>query len=1132
MEKLRTFNRKFLSFVLCLAMLASLYTGGSVISDAAVPTVTVISGSDYQPSSSTQPFNYCSDVMKGLKNAGVDPYGVLMCGDYSGGFSTTASEEGIADIKSLISENFGTVNQMIFSQGNHDPAATKGLTPSGAHDTQYYGVYVLNDDDYGWFNGDSTSMEGMDGHVSTIKREAEEMRSYFAQKASEGYDKPIFITAHIPLHNSFRTRTYKDGQYALYFVDVLNEAGAAGLNIIYLYGHNHSGPSDDYIGGGSVYLSRGDTMFVSQLGNVAATPVQVPLNFTYMNAGYVGYCANSNPGGNVLNMAVFEITGDQVVVKRCGANGFVNVGAQCSWWSSVENASTYGTTDAYLKPATGKTENLSANYNGWNMVNTYKYSTEYVLVPSLSSGGTYVIADGNKTGSALAVQYATGDTGTKNVTVNEGEGIVTLSGVSSDIEWVWTLIEGSYGTFKGSGGRYLQIENQTNGTLRTSSDYLQTENGIRYSMWRMSSSASNGMYAYVYGESYSGTDGRSYLRSNGTSFVSRNYGDLALTSTKPVYVYQKTNLPITTTYWVKVEGVTDYSDKPLYYTSWDDIETIIRSKLVVTVKDSTGTHTTTDYTLGDVTLSEKGYTIVPVMYKNEAVGGVTVYVDNDASLDMLKKLTYNEDYYVNNYGDLKAAFGEKPEELWPHFITFGVKEGRRANSIFDLKYYVANNNHVKEMFGNNYLAAMEYYINIGYKEPCYTAQACDLGDSFYAKIGTALGCDTMLSFNESNVEMITNQTIAEQEWQFLRQSDGTYEIINRKNGLALTVTGNKIESGTNVILAENTHMNGQRWFIYQDGDYYTLRPLCSAECVLDIFGAITTSGANVHIYTTNRTNAQKFTIEMSEYVDFDKPENIGSDFVGSINIKQSGVSVATSGVNTELVTTDEDSTAQKYFFIHQADGSYKIVNVRSRYVLGTDIAEAGANVVISVENSEMEVASWFIYNKNGKYILEAAGTEKLVLTVKDGQLNVGANIELAAYENGAGQTFEIINYGAADYDIPEETQSGVLTTEQVASVNEILCTVDSSLIGQNIDDTIAQYAKFAFDAGVTEVKSIMMCVNIGFIGGESEIMRIVTKTDGDCSVDNIYSSLLTDMGSQAGTCRRRNFNVYCAIVKL
>lgn len=1133
MEKLMSFSRRFLSLLLCLAVLASLYMGFPVISDASVPTVTVITGSDYQPSSSTQPYSYCEGVMKGLKNSGVDPYGVLMCGDYSGGFSSSASQTGISEIKSLISANFGTVNQQIYVQGNHDPASSAGLTSSGAHDTEYYGVYVLNDDDYGWYNGDPNNMsDGMGGHEATIKASAESMRAYFAKKLSEGYDKPIFIATHIPLHNSFRTRAYKDGQYAMHIVDVLNEAGAAGLNIIYLYGHNHSGRSDDYIGGGSVFLTRGDTMFVAQLGNVAATPVEVPLNFTYMNSGYVGYIANGNPGGNILNMAVFEITGNKVTVKRCSKDGFVPVRAQGAWWTGEESATTYATTDAYLKPASGLTMNLTSNYNGWNMVNTYGTpTTVYSLVPSFTSGGTYVIANSNTAGSALAVKYVQGVTGTQSVTVTMDSQGPKLSGVTADVEWTWTAVSDVYGVLKGSGGRYLQIDGQTNGTLRTTSDYTQTDSGNRHSMWRMS--PSSGLYAYVYGTTYSGTDGRSYVRSDGTNFVTRNYGDLANTSTKPIYIYQKTTAAPITTYWVKVEGTTDYTDTPMFCFNWESTEKKIRSNLVVTVKDGTGaTHATTDYTLGKVDIFKTGYTLVPVYYKGEVVGGVTLYLDYDAGVAKIKKLAYNSNYYVSKNPDVKTVFGDNSSAWVKHFIEYGVKEGREASPIFNIQYYAANNPHVKEMFGNDRVAIMEYYMTVGYKEACYTAAHSDLGDNFYATIGTAITASNVLSFSGTNVAMYKKDSSDNQIWHFIKQANGTYEIVNLANGLALTVENNGLDAMTNVVLAKNVHASGQQWFLYETTGGYYLRPLCTGECVLDIYAANTANGANVIIYSSNCTDAQKFVINKCTVVEDDKPIDLGSDFIGNLKVNGSNIAVGTTGTNATVDSFNEDDRSQKFYFMRQDDGSYKIVSTKSKFKLGADAAVAGGQVYVAVDNSEMEIDKWFIFAVGDMYVIKAAGAEELALSTQNNQLTAGADIIVDTFSSAESQKFTITNLGKVDYEIPEKTDTGVLTSEQVTAMSDILKTVDTSLKGQNIDSKIAEYAKVAFDLGIKDIKGIMLCVNIGFIGGESEITRIAAQCGDTYSINSIYSALLTDTGTQAGAYRNRNLNAYRLISKI
>ena len=60
-----------------------------------------------------------------------------------------------------------------------------------------------------------------------------------------------------------------------------------------------------------------------------------------------------------------------------------------------------------------------------------------------------------------------------------------------------------------------------------------------------------------------------------------------------------------------------------------------------------------------------------------------------------------------------------------------------------------------------------------------------------------------------------------------------------------------------------------------------------------------------------------------------------------------------------------------------------------------------------------------------------------------------------------------------------------------------------------------------------------MCINILFIGGESELGRVLSKTDAK-SVDDIYSALLTDTGKQVGAYRVRNYNFYknCKIAAL
>ncbi len=648
MENFKRNSSKILSFLLCLTLLANMFLSMPITADAAANTITVIAGSDYQerPSDGKYMYDACNELMSSAKRQGIDPYAMLFCGDFSGGFDVNRTEKSIGEIKEMLNTHFGGVEQLILTQGNHDPAASPSLSRSGNHDTPYYGVFNINDDDYGWFNGDPTNMsDGMAGYLPGIKSTAAELKSYLDQKILEGYQKPIFISSHIPLHYSFRTRAYNDGQYAMHIVEVLNNAGAAGLNIIYLFGHNHSGRSDDYIGGGSIYLTRGDVMYVSKIGDSNQLPYDVPLRFTYMNAGYVAYCANGNPGGSALNMAVFEIRDTEVTIKRCGANGFIPVGAKCAWWTGEESAATYGTTDKYLKQPTGTTTMLEAHYGLANRVDTTV--SRYAPVTSFTAGRKYVITDSITAGSANAVKYAEGDVSLTPITIKSDSVGAYLDNVPADIEWTWGNVSGSYGTLQGSGGRYLQINGGSGGTIRTSSDYKQTENGTRYSMWRLSSTASSGIYAYVVDADTTNTSIRSYIRktSSGT-LTSVMQNDLS-SSTAPLYAFE--NRPISaSTVNVALEGIRSYVFKPGQYSSWDELYKVIRAGLLVTVDGAYGKTTSNDYVInGSFDPTKSGSAVITVYYQGEPIGAVTIITAAKAYPDAKDVGDVNGDDKIN-----------------------------------------------------------------------------------------------------------------------------------------------------------------------------------------------------------------------------------------------------------------------------------------------------------------------------------------------------------------------------------------------------------------------------------------------------------------------------------------------------
>ena len=88
---------------------------------------------------------------------------------------------------------------------------------------------------------------------------ADQLGAYLAQKAASGFDKPVFVACHVPIHYNTRTASKGDAMYGDVIYKVLHQYGDD-LNIIFLYGHNHAWGDDDYLGAASNFLTHGYTI--------------------------------------------------------------------------------------------------------------------------------------------------------------------------------------------------------------------------------------------------------------------------------------------------------------------------------------------------------------------------------------------------------------------------------------------------------------------------------------------------------------------------------------------------------------------------------------------------------------------------------------------------------------------------------------------------------------------------------------------------------------------------------------------------------------------------------------------------------------------------------------------------------
>ncbi len=145
----------------------------------------------------------------------------------------------------------------------------------------------------------------------------------------------------------------------------------------------------------------------------------------------------------------------------------------------------------------------------------------------------------------------------------------------------------------------------------------------------------------------------------------------------------------------------------------------------------------------------------------------------------------------------------------------------------------------------------------------YTEQSAyqDLGTGFYANIFSTANTNFAVAANDSNNVILANKSyIDNQKWLFERDKDKSYRITNAKSKLCIDVAGAKTANGTNIQVYPNNDHDNQRWFIVKDGSGYVLVPRLVTTSAMDITGGTLANGTNIELYKRNQSNAQRFTI--------------------------------------------------------------------------------------------------------------------------------------------------------------------------------------------------------------------------------------------------------------------------------
>ena len=399
----------------------------------------------------------------------------------------------------------------------------------------------------------------------------------------------------------------------------------------------------------------------------------------------------------------------------------------------------------------------------------------------------------------------------------------------------------------------------------------------------------------------------------------------------------------------------------------------------------------------------------------------------------IKSVVFDANYYASHNADVKNALGTSYSALYNHFLEYGSKEGRQGSPLFHSSYYLSNNADLKAAFGTNKVSAINHFGSYGYKEITRkVAKPENLGSTFEAKMVSSSG--STVGLTGTNVTPTNNLS----EWVFTLNSDGTYTIKNKSTGQVLDVYAGSADSGANIQIYTSNATNAQKWYIFKYASgQYVIRSKCAPLRVMTISSgnvvSSTYTGAKTQIFSlkaleNNTTGGGSGNTDSGNTGSSSQPTTTNEFYAKILGIASNKYLDLSS--DNVVIKKASSSNTQIWRFKQNSDGTYTITNKSTKKALDVYAAATtpGTNVHTYASNGTA-AQRWILTEKNGIYTIEAKCAKGCVLDVAANGTADGTNVQIYTSNGTNAQKFEIIKLqGNGD-----STKLSASTIQQVLS---------------------------------------------------------------------------------------------------
>lgn len=279
-----------------------------------------------------------------------------------------------------------------------------------------------------------------------------------------------------------------------------------------------------------------------------------------------------------------------------------------------------------------------------------------------------------------------------------------------------------------------------------------------------------------------------------------------------------------------------------------------------------------------------------------------------------------------------------------------------------------------------------------------------------------------VAFTPSGFKCLRSEQDAEAKAHVSDLADGEYLVSSSKNySFVLDVTGGSKGNSANIQLYRSNMSNAQRWVVSHDDKGYVTFTNAGSNKVIDVAGGNASAGTNIAQYASNGTYAQKWIAAKQSNGTY----LIESALRPGLYLGSRG-SGASNGVNVELSSNEgasqfallgtslsvakcDDILPKGYFTLSPACSSTgKVIDVAG------GSSSNGANVQLYSSNGTLAQLFSFEYY-DGYYVIRNAKSQK-AFDVDSGNLIPGTNVQQWACDSdNANRLFAAIDNGDGTY---------------------------------------------------------------------------------------------------------------------